>query len=294
MSGALVLTASLTLMPGVPLNVHLVRGAEGAALIDSGISAMRESVLGLCREGGPVRWLLVTHAHADHIGNNAAVKEATGATVAAAGAFAWIEDLDRHYREFCRPERVPEAPGQREEILGLMDGPVQVEHQLQPGEVIDLGGAALDVVPFPGHKLEEVGFLERESGDLFTGDLLLALAAPFFHGFETASGFRSSLDRLEWLLREGAARRVLAAHHPPLSPEAASAQVAVTRAFLDDVEQATLEAAEGVPFDDLWRGVSARLGKEADFRGHAMLEAQVAELAAAGRLSLHDGLVERR
>jgi glyoxylase-like metal-dependent hydrolase (beta-lactamase superfamily II) len=284
---------SLELMPGVPLYVYAVRGERFSAIVDTGIAAMREAVLGLCREAGAVRYALITHAHADHIGNNRAVRGATGARFLAGGNTAWIEDLDRHYEEFCRPDRVPETPGQREEIMGLMDGPVDVDLVLEEGAVLRLGGVDLRVLRLPGHKLEEIGFLEPETGTLLTGDVLLALAAPFFHGFDTARGFRASLERLEGLLRDGTVRTVLAAHHAPMDAAGALEAVAATRRFLEDVEAATLEAAEGVTFESLWRAVCARLERQVEFRGHAMLEAQVRELEADGRLSLRDGRVFR-
>ncbi len=276
------------LMPGVPLYVYAVRGERSSAVVDTGIKAMRGSVLTLCGEvsssATPLSWVLVTHAHADHIGNNHAVKERFGVRVACGGAVAWLEDFDAHYRAFCLPDVLGDPSGQRAEILGLMDTPTPVDLVLTAGSRVRLGGLDLETIALPGHKLEEIGFLEAQSGTLFLGDLLLALKAPFFHGFDTATGFRASLDRLAGLLQTGQVRTVLAAHHPPLDAAGALGQVAATRAFLDDVETATLEAATGVGFETLWRAVSAHLGKDADFRGYAMLRAHIAELEVAGRV----------
>lgn len=282
------------LMPGVPLYVYALRGDRAGALIDSGIAPMRDAVLALCERAAPVRHLLLTHAHADHIGCNAAVTEATGAVVAAAGALPWIEDLDVHYREFCLPgPDLPDSPEQRTEISSLMDGAVGVDIVLHEGTTIRLGGVELRTVALPGHKLEEVGFLDDERGDLFIGDVLLALAAPFFHGFQTSRGFRSSLDRLRTWLHDGVVHRVLSAHHAPLDRDAAIDAVVETQAFLDAVEEATLEAAEGVTFASLWRRVSSHLGKQPEFRGYAMLRVQVAELVEDGRLTLDAGRIAR-
>ena len=289
-----ILTASIELMPGVPLNVHAVRGARTSALIDTGIASMRSEVLALCREAGQVQTVLLTHAHADHIGNNRAVRDATRASFAAGGGLPWIEDLERHYREFVRQGTLPEPPGQRADILGLMDAAVEVDWLLSEGACLRLGGGVtLEALAFPGHKLEELGFLEAGSGTLILGDVLLARAAPFFHGFESLRALRASLSRLDGLLAAGRVRRVLSAHHPPLDGTGALREAAATRAALDQIEEATLAEADGRDFASLWRGVSARCGKDAEFRGYAMLEALVGELTEDGVLSVQDGHIFR-
>ena len=279
-------TTRMTLMPGVPLNIYALRGDDYAVIIDTGIAGMRDQVLDLCREAGGVRYALITHAHADHIGCNVAVRDTFGARFAAAGALRWIEDLETHYREFCLLNaELPDSREQKAEIMGLMDGPVHVDIVLAEGTKFRLGGGVeLATIPLSGHKLEEVGFLDEARGDLFMGDLLLALAAPFFHGFDTERGFRRSLDRVERLIDEGRVKRVFPAHHGILDAAASRKAIANTRKFLDDVRDATIAAATGVAFPDLWRAVCFELGKQLEFRGYAMLEAQVRELVEDGVL----------
>ena len=285
-------------MPGVPLNVHAVCGEHSSILIDTGIAAMRQQVLELCAEAqrrAPLRFVLLTHIHADHIGCNRAVWEATAVPFAAAGAVPWAEDPERHYREFCRTDVLPDSPEQREDILSLMDGPVPIALRLVEGNRFFLGGGVeLETIAFPGHKREEVGFLERSSGTLILGDVLLALAAPFFHGFETAHGFAASLTKLEGLLASGRVQEVRAAHHPPMSPAQAWLAAQQTRQALEQIRDATLEAAESIPFATLWRRVSQRLGKQAEFRGYATLQVQVEELVLAGYLQRDGELILRR
>ncbi len=272
------------LMPGVPLYIYAVKGERYSILIDTGIKPMREGVLELLKEVGNIKYVLITHAHADHIGCNVTVHEATGAQFAAAGALPWIEDLERHYQEFCIPsEHLPDSQEQRAEIMELMDGAVHVDVVLSEGTRFRLGNTELTTLMLPGHKLEEVAFLDN-FGNLFMGDVLLALAAPFFHGFQTARGFRHSLDRLETLIKAGQIKRVLAAHHPPLNANEALKSISDTRNFLDEVETTTLAAANGVDFPTLWKDVCKRMNKQLEFRGFAMVQVQVEELVQAGKL----------
>lgn len=284
----------IDLMPGLPLCVYAVRGPWGTALIDTGISAMKDQILALGQQLGGVRYTLITHAHVDHIGCNQAVREAFQPVFLAGGALPWIEDMEAHYRAFCLPELLPDSPQQRAEILGLVDGAVSVDLVIGEGTQIRLGdGIELQTLALPGHKLEEIGFLETSTQTLIVGDVLLALVAPFFHGFQTARGFHASLNRLQELLESGRAQRVLAAHHLPLQPEEALGVIGATRQFLLDLEEATLEAANTVPFDQLWRAVCQRMNKQLEFRGYAMLMDQVDELVQAGRLIRVDGRITR-
>ncbi len=280
------------LMPGVELYVYALKGTNYSVLLDTGIASMKPDILELCREVDTPKFVLISHAHADHIGCNGAVKAATGAHFAAAGALSWLEDYETHYREFCRTDALPDSDAQRQEILALMDTPAQIDLLLSPNTVFRLGeGIELLTLALPGHKLEEVGFLEVHTGTLFLADVFLALAAPFFHGFQTSVGLYKSLARLEELIEVGRVTRVFSSHHHPMQPEQALEAIAATRTFLDDVESVTLGAATGIPFKTLWQTVCATFDKQEEFRGYAMLEVQVRELQAAGRLRQEDYLL---
>jgi glyoxylase-like metal-dependent hydrolase (beta-lactamase superfamily II) len=277
---------NVDLMPGVPLYVYALKGEHYSILIDTGINQMHQQIMELCSEVKNVKKVLITHAHADHIGCNAAVKNLTGAHFYAAGALSWIEDLDIHYNEFCIPsEHLPDSPEQRNEIMGLMDGPVHVDVVINEGTTFRPDdNIELTTIAFPGHKLEEVAFLEKNSGTLFMGDVLLALAAPFFHGFQTARGFRKSLKKLEEMIEKNQIKKILAAHHPPLDQKDSMKVINDTKYFLLQVEESVIEAANGIEFHKLWKNVCDKMNKQYEFRGFAMLQLQVDELIEEGKL----------
>jgi len=271
---------TLDLMPDVPLNIYALQGTEYSILIDTGIKSMRDQVLGLCKETGNIQKVLITHVHADHIGCNVAVKQETNAQFFVGGAKHWVEDMEAHYQEFCIPsEHLPDSKEQQEEILGLMDGAIKVDTIITDGTTFFPGnGIELETICLPGHKLEEIGFLNHSTGDFFTGDILLALAAPFFHGFQTARGFRKSLNKIKQMIVDGKIKRILAAHHHPLNTERAFEIIKLTENFLDEVQNAVIKQAEGVDFPTLWKNVCHSMNKQLEFRGYAMLEVQVNEL----------------
>lgn len=287
---------TLDLMPGVPLNIYALRGKEYSILIDTGIKGMHDQVLSLCKETGNIRNVLITHVHADHIGCNTAVKKMTNAQFYAAGAIQWIEDMETHYREFCIPsEHLPDSKEQREEILGLMDGPVHVDTVITDGTLFRAGeDIELETIALPGHKLEEVGFLNHKSGDFFTGDILLALAAPFFHGFQTARGFRHSLLKMRYLINNEQIKRIFAAHHHPLDREKALEAIKITEIFLDQVQKTVIQEANGIDFPTLWKNVCNKMNKQYEFRGFAMLEVQVQELIEDGILYKENEMIHKK
>ena len=279
-------TTGMVLMPGVPLHVYAVEGPEYSILIDTGILQMRQAILDVCDRAGTPRLVLITHAHHDHIGCNKAVKEHTGALFGAAGALNWIEDYDIQFREFCQPEFTLEyVPNQREEVLSIMDAPIHMDMLIQDGDLFRLGeGVELLTLAVPGHKLEEVAFLERKSKSLFMGDLLLALKTPFFHGFQTSKGFYQSLDRVQGLIEDGSVEQVYPAHHDPMNPEQAIVALRETRKMLDDISTATLEECDGDHFEKIWKGVCSRLNRQLEFRGYAMIQIQLHEMTQSGML----------
>ena len=83
-------------------NVHLIAGAggnvavqvgeDGILLVDSGTEPMSAQVLAAIRgiSKGPIRYIVNTHLHADHIGGNAALASA-GASLGAARALEGAE-----------------------------------------------------------------------------------------------------------------------------------------------------------------------------------------------------------
>jgi len=282
----------VVLMPDVPLHVYAIEGSHFSVLIDTGITPMKNEILSMCDKAGGIRYVFITHAHADHIGCNRAVRDHTGATFLAGGALPWIEDYETHIREFCLQEETGDyTPGQAAEVRSIMDEPVRVDITLREGDLIRPGGeTVLETIAVPGHKLEELAFLEHSTGILFMGDLFLALKAPFFHGFQTASGFHNSLHKIENLLESGRAKSVYAAHFNPLDAGQAMAVINETRSFLDQIRDHTLDAVNGNDLTTIWKTVCSKMHKDLEFRGYAMISVQLAELENAGLIRNEGGL----
>ncbi|MDI4632260.1 subclass B3 metallo-beta-lactamase [Pelomonas sp. V22] len=119
----------------------LVKTSEGAVLIDGGMPQVAGLLLANMKKlgvaPGELRYILHTHAHADHAGPLAAIKRATGAPLISNAESAVLlargGSNDIHFGD------------------DIVFPPVQADRLLQDGEVVKLGSMAFTVSFTPGH-----------------------------------------------------------------------------------------------------------------------------------------------
>ena len=127
-----------------------------AIAIDTATPCVAWVTDGLAARGWTLKLIVSTHRHWDHIGDNAAVAEATGAPIA-------VHALDRHGLE--RPES-RSAP--------FPIAPSVPAIELAEGGRVAFGAIDLEVLHTPGHTEGSVCLLDRGSGLLISGDTLFA------------------------------------------------------------------------------------------------------------------------
>jgi glyoxylase-like metal-dependent hydrolase (beta-lactamase superfamily II) len=154
--------------------VYLVDTGDGLLCIDAGAGRSVERILAEVRAGGlvpdEIRWVLLTHGHADHAGGAAAWRRRLpdvriGASVSVAG---WIEAADEEATSVDRARRAGiYPPDYRLE-------PCEIDVVLEPGTTLDLGAISLEILPTEGHAAGHVAFIGEIDGVLtaFSGDAL--------------------------------------------------------------------------------------------------------------------------
>jgi hydroxyacylglutathione hydrolase len=137
-------------------NVYLLGdpAAREAIAIDTAIPSLAFVTDELSARGWTLRLIVSSHGHWDHIGDNAAVAEHTGALIA-------VHPLDRERLEQPRPVMAPfEIP------------PSVPAVELAEGGVVRFGEIRLEVLHTPGHTEGSVCLLDRDTATLFSGDTL--------------------------------------------------------------------------------------------------------------------------
>lgn len=125
-----------------------------------GTEAARAVLHHLRTQGLDLKWILETHAHADHLSAAAWLRAQTGAAVAAGAGIVAVQ-----------------AEFKRRLALGedfAADGSV-FDRLLHDGEVLPLGGLELRVLATPGHTADSVSYRVGEA--VFIGDTLFSPSA---------------------------------------------------------------------------------------------------------------------
>ena len=142
----------------VATNVYVLGdpATREAIAIDTAIPSLAFVQRALAERDWTLKLIVSTHGHWDHIGENAAVQEHTGAPIA-------VHPLDRHRLEEPQPLWAP-----------FPIPPSVPAVELAEGGQIRFGELTLRVLHTPGHTEGSVCLLDAEAGSLFSGDTLFA------------------------------------------------------------------------------------------------------------------------
>ena len=152
---------------GTNANCYLVDEEGGAlTLVDAGMQADGKKILGFLARAGrkpsDVKTIVITHCHVDHVRGLAALKWATGATVA-------VHEADADYVSGKAKYPSPGgALGLAFRVMSPMMGskPVEPDRRLKDGDQM----GRLSVVHTPGHTPGSISLLDGDSRVLFVGD----------------------------------------------------------------------------------------------------------------------------
>jgi hydroxyacylglutathione hydrolase len=165
-----------SLTDGFDCNVYLFDSGDGYVLFDAGTGMGMDQIWQLCRNEGldpdRIDHLFLTHAHGDHGGGAAHVRDRTTVTIYAGADTARIVTAGN--------EAAVSLPAAREAGVYPPDYQYRacaVDQVLAPGEAIVIGALTVEMIPTPGHSHDHCSYLVTR-GDrryLLAGDAI-------FHG----------------------------------------------------------------------------------------------------------------
>jgi glyoxylase-like metal-dependent hydrolase (beta-lactamase superfamily II) len=141
------------------VNAYLVEEDDGLTLIDTMLPRSEKQILAAAEAlGAPIRRIVLTHAHGDHIGSLDAL--------AAALPDAEVLISTRDARLLAKNTSLdPDEPQDkiRGDVRGAKTAPT---HTFEPGDRV----GSLEVVASPGHTPGHVSLLDTRDGTLYAGD----------------------------------------------------------------------------------------------------------------------------
>jgi glyoxylase-like metal-dependent hydrolase (beta-lactamase superfamily II) len=147
------------------VNCYLVREADGFTLIDANLSNSADDILAAARTlGAPIRRILLTHAHVDHVGSVDALLAKLGPT---------LIEFTSNARTLPLLQKPPDKSllpyESKEEIRGGLPG-----IDARPTSLLTEGEryGSLLCIETPGHIPGHLAFLDERDGTLYAGDAL--------------------------------------------------------------------------------------------------------------------------
>ena len=186
------------------INIWLIEEADGWTVIDTGCRTDEILEIWQILESGPMRRLpirrvVATHGHVDHIGLAGWLVDRHGAEfVGTFGEWNWarvvhIQDVPnaaRTHQAYLVRNGVDAATAEkmvesRRGVIGLATPLPGALVEIRDRGMIVLGGRTWEVIVTPGHAFEHASFLDRASGVLIAGDHLLPKISPVIAVYET-------------------------------------------------------------------------------------------------------------
>jgi glyoxylase-like metal-dependent hydrolase (beta-lactamase superfamily II) len=165
----------------VDINLYLINSLRNA-VIDTGPPQLgHEAVSSFLKTTDSnlsgIDFILNTHGHLDHVGDNVAIKAAFKAQTAIHKDDAFfLEDYERSFDEYFGPpiealKGKERMPGLKKSFLDSCGVKPEIDRRLEDNDMIDLGGGVeLRVIHLPGHSPGSAGFYWEKEGILFSGD----------------------------------------------------------------------------------------------------------------------------
>ncbi len=151
-------------------NTFIIEGNNGTILVDTGLPGGAKPILEECRKASfPLKLIVITHSHFDHMGSLAAIKKETGALVAVGAEDAdalrtGISPMDKPVGLFARLMPLY--------MRSVRTEPVEPNILIDEERSLEEFGINGRILLTPGHTKGSISVI-LDSGEAFVGDLIM-------------------------------------------------------------------------------------------------------------------------
>jgi glyoxylase-like metal-dependent hydrolase (beta-lactamase superfamily II) len=224
-------------------NAGFVVTPQGVVVIDAlGSPTLAEELIAAIRQvtAQPIRYVIVTHYHADHV-YGLQVFKALGATIVAHRLGQSYLNSDTAQLRLARS---------REDLFPWIDEKthlVPADRWLDADAVVELGGESFHIHHVgPAHTPEDLVVYAEQAGVMFAGDLVFRGRIPFVGQADSRQWIASLGQLIEFK------PRIVVPGHGPISV-APLADLQLTRDYLVHLRKTMLEAATNLePFEEAY------------------------------------------
>ncbi len=242
---------------GTNLGLLVNEERRAAVAVDAGLDRdTAKQLLAAARSTGvAIEAIFLTHAHADHFGGAAFLRERTGAPVLATDLEAAVIQNPLLEPLYLFAGGAPPAELRGKFLLGQA---CPVDRVVTPGETLVLAGLECRVEPLPGHTPAQAGLGWGPA--LFCGDAFFPAAVLAKHPIPVFAAPREARRTLERLVAPGY-RWFIPGHGAAMEREGLAEAGAANAAALDRLTDAAREALRQGPrtLDDLQGAVADRV-----------------------------------
>lgn len=231
-------------------NIGIITTSKGTLIVDTPLMARQADAISseLSAENhGPVRFIVITHPHGDHILGT----DLFGKDVLIIGNRTAREKMDKHDPLWVREWVKTWSWENQNEIEEMATAHVSLPEVIFEDELtLNLGGIEIRIFPLPGHLAETVGVFVPQEGVLITGDALFYDHHPYM-GVANFHAWFESFKRM----RELKANRIIPGHGPVCGEEAIDRQQKYMEKMMDIRNKWNPEEGEAAISEEALKGL---------------------------------------